>query len=249
MLAAVVWPPGGAGGPSAVPERPRRAGQGSSRLDRAPAAALRWLVAVWIPLESGRLQRVEPSGPEQPPGQLQQPGQDIGAALGADPQAPVGQQPGQRPLELPAVAAQPPDWTPRRGKRQHPGALRGRSAPAYGSGGSWRQRSRQGQSEQLKRRWRWTPRRRHADGRQPGQPPGKATTSRWSSPCTRRTVCTAPPPSARPTADAKPFATTSSRPSRTSSGSTTYASAPRSSRATGPVWSTGRDSWTSRAGR
>jgi hypothetical protein len=33
--------------------------------------------------------------------------QDVGPALIADRQAPVGQQPGQRPLDLPAVAAQP----------------------------------------------------------------------------------------------------------------------------------------------
>jgi hypothetical protein len=38
---------------------------------------------------------------------MQEPLQDVGAALVADRQAPVGQQPGQRPLDLPAMATQP----------------------------------------------------------------------------------------------------------------------------------------------
>jgi hypothetical protein len=40
-----------------------------------------------LPLESGLLQRVEPSGADQRAGQMQQRGQDIGATLGADRQA------------------------------------------------------------------------------------------------------------------------------------------------------------------
>jgi hypothetical protein len=88
MGPAVVQPPAG-GGPPAIRHRPRRPGRELPRLDRSPAVELPCRVAVWRPLPSGLLQRVEPSGAEQRPGQVQQRGQDIGAAIGADPPAPT----------------------------------------------------------------------------------------------------------------------------------------------------------------
>jgi len=47
------------------------------------------------------------AGTDQRAGQMQERGQDVGAALVADRQPAVGQQPGQRALDLPAVATQP----------------------------------------------------------------------------------------------------------------------------------------------
>jgi hypothetical protein len=52
-------------------------------------------------------QRLEFAGADQGAGQVQERGQDVAAALVADREAPVGQQPGQRPLHLPAVATPP----------------------------------------------------------------------------------------------------------------------------------------------
>jgi hypothetical protein len=49
---------------------------------------------------SGGSQRLELAGTGQRADQMQERGQDVGAALVADRQAPVGQQPGQRPLDL-----------------------------------------------------------------------------------------------------------------------------------------------------
>jgi hypothetical protein len=51
-------------------------------------------------------QRLELAGTDQRAGQVQESGQDVGAALVTDRQAPVGQQPGQGTLDVPAMAAQ-----------------------------------------------------------------------------------------------------------------------------------------------
>jgi hypothetical protein len=51
-------------------------------------------------------QRSELAGADQRAGQVQECGEEVGVALVADGQAPVGQQPGQRSLDLPAMTAQ-----------------------------------------------------------------------------------------------------------------------------------------------
>jgi hypothetical protein len=79
-----------------------------------------------------RRQRAEPSGAEQRAGQVQERGQEVGAALVADRQAPVGQQPGQRPLHLPALSAQP-----RVGLHPTPGDPRADPAPPQQLPAGW----------------------------------------------------------------------------------------------------------------
>jgi hypothetical protein len=51
-------------------------------------------------------QRSELAGADQRAGQVQECGEEVGVALVADGQAPVGQQPGQRSLDLLAMTAQ-----------------------------------------------------------------------------------------------------------------------------------------------
>jgi hypothetical protein len=46
------------------------------------------------------------AGADQRAGQVQECGEEVGVALEADREAPVGQQPGQRSLGLPAMTAQ-----------------------------------------------------------------------------------------------------------------------------------------------
>jgi hypothetical protein len=56
----------------------------------------------------GGSQRSELAGADQRTSQVEEGREDVGTALAAKGEAPVGQQPSQRPLHLPAVAAQPP---------------------------------------------------------------------------------------------------------------------------------------------
>jgi hypothetical protein len=61
-------------------------------------------------------QRLELAGADQGAGQMQERGEDVGAALVADSQGAVGQRPGQRSLDLPAVTTQtcqPRAWASR----------------------------------------------------------------------------------------------------------------------------------------
>ena len=84
---------GGAAGPPLGPKVPLGRTKGP-RWDR-PSPTKRWF------------QRSELAGAEQRAGQMQERREEVSAALVADRQASVGQQPGQGPLHLPAVAAQP----------------------------------------------------------------------------------------------------------------------------------------------
>ena len=76
---------------------------------------------------------MEPAGADQRTAEMEECGQEVGAALVADRQAPIGQQPGQGALHLPALAAQPlaglhpTAGDPRRDvpAAQHPPAARG----------------------------------------------------------------------------------------------------------------------------
>jgi hypothetical protein len=50
---------------------------------------------------------LEPAEADQRAGKVQEPLQDVGTAFVADRETSVGQQPGQGPLDRPAVAAKP----------------------------------------------------------------------------------------------------------------------------------------------